>query len=475
MGEQQPSPPSSASAARQTPSLRGQLMVWSAVLTSFALLVTWWALSLLLSDFVERRLRAELAAQALGIIAAAEWSEEDGRFVLQPAPADPRFQTPHSGWYWQVDAVADETVETAAGLVAPSATEPAPLARSASLLSGRLQAGSDRGPKGEVLWLHRETFTAPGRRTGLRVSVSLPADEARAELAAIRWPVTLSLAVLGLLLLAAQWLTLHRGLRDLERFAQAVDALRSGRIQQLPSATARELVPLAEALNGLAEANRLRIAHARAAAGDLAHALKTPLAVLANRSDAADRALVERMDRTIRWHLRRARTAALAADPTARAAVAPVLDDLQLVLAPEARRRGLRLTVQASAAPDFRGDGEDLAEIVGALAENAVRWARSRVRIEALATPAGADRALGLQLEIADDGPGIPAGQRARLLARGMRHDESAEGHGLGLAIADERVRDCGGTLELAQAPEGGLLVRLRLPSSAAAGGGTPP
>jgi hypothetical protein len=135
--------------------------------------------------------------------------EDDGRFVLQPAPADPRFQAPRSGRYWQVDAVADEAVATAAGAAAPPAAEPAPLARSASLLSGRLQAGSDRGPRGEALWLHRETFTAPGSRTSLRVSVSLPADEARAELAAIRWPLMLGLAVLGLMLVVAQWLALQ--------------------------------------------------------------------------------------------------------------------------------------------------------------------------------------------------------------------------------------------------------------------------
>jgi hypothetical protein len=184
-------------------------MAWGGALTAVALLAAWWALSVLLSDFVERRLRAELAAQALGIVAAAEWAEDDGRFVLQPAPADPRFQAPRSGRYWQVDAVADEAVATAAGAAAPPAAEPAPLARSASLLSGRLQAGSDRGPRGEALWLHRETLTAPGSRTSLRVSVSLPADEARAELAAIRWPLTLGLAVLGLMLVVAQWLALQ--------------------------------------------------------------------------------------------------------------------------------------------------------------------------------------------------------------------------------------------------------------------------
>lgn len=126
-----------------------------------------------------------------------------------------------------------------------------------------------------------------------------------------------------------------------------------------------------------------------------------------------------------------------------------------------APRRGLTLEIGASHAPDFRGDPEDLAEIVFALAENAVKWASARVRVAGRRCPEG------LMIEITDDGPGIPEGARARLLTRGARLDEAVPGHGLGLAIASDRIAAYGGRLELGEADGGGLAVVVILPARA--------
>jgi signal transduction histidine kinase len=289
--------------------------------------------------------------------------------------------------------------------------------------------------------------------------VTLPASEAAAELAAIRRPLALGLAALGAALIAAQVLAVRAGLVELARLARAVAAVRDGRAEALPPAQAAELRPLADELNRLIAANAAQLARARAHAGDLAHALKTPLSVLANRAGPEDAALIARMDRIIRWHLKRARAGAAGLSPAARAPVAPVLEDVALVLAPEARRRGIRLAVEAKDAPPFRGDPEDLAEIAGALAENAVKWARATVRIAARRS--GPD----LEITIADDGPGIPEAERARLLARGARLDESVPGHGLGLAIAADRIAAYGGRLDLEDAEDGGLCARVTLPA----------
>jgi signal transduction histidine kinase len=143
--------------------------------------------------------------------------------------------------------------------------------------------------------------------------------------------------------------------------------------------------------------------------------------------------------------------------------VAPVLEDIALVLAPEAERRGVSAHFAADAAPDFRGDAEDLTEIVGALAENAVQWARTEVRLTAR-RDAGC-----LLVEIADDGPGIPADQRERLLTRGARLDETTQGHGhghgLGLAIAADRVRAYGGKIVLGDSATAGLSAQVTLPA----------
>ncbi len=315
------------------------------------------------------------------------------------------------------------------------------------------------GPDGAALVAHRDRFTAPGDGRALTVTVTLPAAEAAAELAAIRRPLVLALLVLGAALMAAQVVAVRAGLSDLTRFARAVAAVGNGKARTIPGPKAAELRPLADELDRLIAANAAQLDRARAHAGDLAHALKTPLAVLANRAAPEDAALIERMDRTIRWHLKRARSAAEGLHPAAACAVAPVLEDIALVLAPEAERRGVSVHFAADAAPAFRGDAEDLTEIVGALAENAVQWARTEVRLTAR-RDAGC-----LLVEIADDGPGIPADQRERLLTRGARLDETTQGHGLGLAIAADRARAYGGKIVLGDSATAGLSAQVILPA----------
>lgn len=425
-------------------SIRARMLAWSTGLTMAALVVAWVALSAVLADFVSRRLDAELTAAARGVMAAARWDATGGVAVV-PSPADARFERPLSGWYWQVSDGA------------------AVLARSPSLVTGTLGVdGAGRtGPDGAALVSHVAGFTAPGDGRRLTVTVTLPAAEAEGALAVIRRPLTLALAVLGAALMAAQVLAVRAGLVDLTYFARAVAAVRDGRAKALPRARAAELEPLSDELNRLITANAAQLERARAHAGDLAHALKTPLAVLANRAGPEDAALIDRMDRIIRWHLKRARAAAAGLDPSAHVALAPVLEDVALVLTPEARRRGVALQVAATGAPDFRGDAEDLAEILGALAENAVKWARTSVRLAAEPCPDG------VEITIIDDGPGIPEADRARILARGARLDETMPGHGLGLSIAADRIAAYGGRLILAEAEGGGLAITVTLPARA--------
>ena len=422
-------------------SIRGRLLLWAVALTAGALLVAWLVLSSLLSDFVERRLAAELGATARAVMAASDWNAL-GAFAVSPTPADPRFEQPLSGWYWQVADGAQV------------------LARAPALVTGDLGLSGRgvTGPDGAPLTTHVKAFTAPGDGRALTVTVSLPAAEAAAELAAITQPLLLALAVLGASLLGAQIVAVRAGLADLDRFARSVASVRDGTARKVLHSDVAELRPLAQELDRLIAANAAQIARARAHAGDLAHALKTPLAVLGNRAGPADAALIDRMDRTIRWHLKRARAGAKGIDPIPACAVAPVLDDVVMVLTPEARRRGVALSVETDNLPDFRGDAEDLTEIVGTLAENAVQWATSKVSLSASVQ----DNALVIR--IADDGPGIPPADRDRLLGRGVRLDETTHGYGLGLAIAADRAQACGGDIGLGSSETGGLLVEVTLP-----------
>ncbi|MFN3279947.1 MAG: ATP-binding protein, partial [Paracoccus hibiscisoli] len=198
----------------------------------------------------------------------------------------------------------------------------------------------------------------------------------------------------------------------------------------------RELIPLAQALNALLSANADTIARARTHVGNLAHALKGPLATLMLRAKGPEAGLLAQMDRMIRWHLRRAALAGPGAALARATPVGPVLEDLALVFAPQAARRGIILSLDPGPVPAFAGEAQDLAEMLGNLVENALAHARSTVRLTAPAAPPGR-----LVLAVEDDGPGIPAEERDRLMARGARLDEATTaGSGLGLAILADLV-----------------------------------
>ncbi len=416
------------------PSLAGRLMLAAAGLTVLALAAAWVALSALLADFVDRRLAAELEAALRGVMAAATW-DEDGQLAVDPPPPDPRYEQPGSGWAWTV------------------AEGEAVLAAAPSLLGGPIAA------PGAIL--RARDFTAPGEARMLTATVALPQAERAAALDRIRRPLLASLLVLGLALAAAQLLAIRLGLGALRRFAADLDRLRLGGLDRLPEPQLAELVPLARALNGLLEANAQTVARARTHVGNLAHALKGPLATLTLRARGGEAALLAQMDRMIRWHLRRAAAAGPGAGIARATPVAPVLADLALVFAPQAARRGVLLNLDPGPVPAFAGEAQDLAEMLGNLIENALAHARGAVRLTAPAAAPGR-----LVLAVQDDGPGIPPAERDRLMARGARLDEGGDGSGLGLAIVADLAGLYGGTLVLSEAPLGGLSALLDLPSA---------
>lgn len=412
------------------PSIRARLVLAAAGLTAAALAAAWLGVSALLADFVDRRIEAELDGALLGLMAAAAW-DEDGVLRVDPPPPDPRYDQPGSGWAW---VLADET---------------GALAAAPALLGGPLD------PAAQIVRERR--FTAPGDARLLTAAAALPRAERAAALARIRAPLAAALAVLGVLLVGAQLLAIRLGLAALTRFAADLDRLRLGVIDRLPEPRARELVPLAQALNALLAANAQTLARARTHVGNLAHALKGPLATLMLRARGQQAALLAQMDRMIRWHLRRAAAAGPGAGLARAAPVGPVLADLTLVFGPQAARRGVELALDPGPLPAFAGEAQDLAEMLGNLVENALAHARGTVRLTA--PPAAPGR---LVLAVEDDGPGIPELARDRLLARGARLDEG----GSGLAIVADLAGLYGGALTLGTAPLGGLAARLDLPAA---------
>lgn len=425
-------------------SLRARLLAGTAALTLTALLLAWWLIAGILERFVEQRFDAEKTAIAQAVMAGAGF-DATGRFTIDPAPADPRFERPGSAWSWQV---SDGT---------------SVLARSPSLLSADLgPQGRGADAQGRMLDRLALDFTAPGDGRELLVTVAMPAQEQVDAARTATRPLALALAVLGLVLLAGQWLGVGWGLRGLRALQADLARLSAGQTGSLPRPAVRELEPVADEVNRLIETNQRTVQRARAHVGNLAHALKTPLAVLRNRASPADAPLLERMDRSVRWHLQRARAAGPATPGLRRVAVGAVLDDLGLVLRPQALRRGLALELAAPEGLVFAGEPEDLTDLLGNLLDNALQWATTVVRLEARRE--GRD----LWLTITDDGPGIPPHARQALLARGARLDESVPGSGLGLAIVADLVGLYGGELRLEDAPAfpSGLRVQVRLPAA---------
>lgn len=246
--------------------------------------------------------------------------------------------------------------------------------------------------------------------------------------------------------------------------------LRDGSGRRVEGTYPTEVQPLVSDLNSLLEHRERIVQRALAKAGDLAHGLKTPLAVLAQEADRVEAAgqhesastinlQIERMRRQVDYHLAQARAATPGDVPGARCPVLPSVEGLTRTLLRIYAGRGLRIEVDVSPAHFIRGQREDLEEMLGNLLDNACKWAKSTVKIQSLQENGT------VALTVDDDGPGLPASMRERVLQRGVRADEAAPGSGLGLAIVRDLAELYEGTIALEESAMGGLRATLRLPA----------
>lgn len=279
------------------------------------------------------------------------------------------------------------------------------------------------------------------------------------------WLVVLLFAAGGVVLV-------HRGLSPLERLRGRLNAVRSGDDARIAGSYPSEVQPLVQDLNALLEHQEETVRRATARAGDLAHGLKTPLALLtldAERARAAGQvALAEslleqigRMRRQIEFHLAQARAAAAGATPGTACAVQEAVGGLVRALRRLYESRSLSLRVDVQPEHAVRVRCEDLEEMLGNLLDNACQWARSTVVLSASHVDQGS-----IVITVEDDGPGVPVEMRNIVLKRGMRADEATLGSGLGLAIVRDLAAIYGGSIALDEAPSGGLRAVLRLPAA---------
>jgi signal transduction histidine kinase len=279
------------------------------------------------------------------------------------------------------------------------------------------------------------------------------------------WPI-----LGGLLLMAAGLLGLRQGLTPFRRLRERLMAVRTGDDRRVEGVYPSEVQPLIDDLNALLEERQKAVKRAIATAGDLAHGLKTPLALLAQEAERADsqgnRELaenigqqVERMSRQVNYHLARSRAASGVASGV-RCPVAPSVD--ALIRTVGKLYAGRALEIFPDIAPDLcaRVQPEDLDEILGNLLDNACKWAKSKIQVKA-------SRSGGMiAFTVDDDGPGLERALRSAVLERGVRIDESAPGSGLGLAIVRDLAELYGGSIFLDDSELGGLQGRVTLPAA---------
>lgn len=533
-------PPPPAERAAPGRSLRWRLLAATTVALLVALGLAGWLLSELFRSHVMRQSVAMLTAQIDQVTARLVFTA-DGRPDIDPGTlSDPRWSRPQSGLYWQVDGEGGGP--SARGVLRSRSLWDATLTLPADeLVDGEVHVHELSGPRGEPLLAVERTVrdrrgsagraagggsgsaeggdprSDPGRSAGTDATADARTHAGRgAGGAAARWRIVVaadlaetqaaighfdgvlaaSLAGLLLLLGAAGWAQVTVGLAPLRALQRAVAALHDGRASRLEGAVPAEVQPLVDDFNAVLKRNAELVERARTQAGNLAHALKTPLAVLRQAALAAARGgpaaaelpalvgeQVSRAQRQVDVHLARARAAAAHGLPGARVAVRPLLTGLVRVMEKVHAGRGI---VIAGPTGDedcaFEGDAEDLHEIVGNVLDNACKWAQHEVRVTARFHAGGAPASVRagtaparIEIRVHDDGPGIAEPQRAAVLGRGTRLDESVPGSGLGLSIARELVDSYGGTLEFLDEPAAGLHVRILLPGAATAPAGRAP
>ncbi len=261
------------------------------------------------------------------------------------------------------------------------------------------------------------------------------------------------------------------GLSTLDRLRSALAAVRDGTERRVGGTYPAEVQPLVEELNALLDHRERALARAVSKAGDLAHGLKTPLAVLSKEAADAGAAgqpdlaaaidqQVGRMRRQMDYHLAQARAAASGATAGARCLIAESIEGLARTLQRLHADRGVTIDLQLSPGHAARVEREDLDEMLGNILDNACKWATSRVSVSSRLDN---DR---VEILVEDDGPGIADALREEVLRRGVRADEASPGTGLGLAIVRDLAELYGGTIALQRAHLGGLGARLRLPAA---------
>lgn len=447
-------------------SLAFRVISFSTLWAIVALVVITTAISTFYRQASERNFDSLLAAHLFNLIGAVTVDRE-GNLIGAPEFGDIRYSQPFSGWYWAVEPLGSEPTEP---LRSPSMTSAIPGPRAEAIPFDRdfQRTYVVGGPGGEQVRVFESEFLLGSTNRVARFRLMGNETEFRNDVGGFDRLLWSYLSVFGLGMIAINAVAILFGLRPLDRVRKAVGRVREGQADRLDGLFPFEIEPLAREMNALIDNNRRIVERSRTQVGNLAHSLKTPLAVIQNEGSSIGgsrgKLIVEQSDAMrmqIDHYLQRARIAAQSNSFMFRTDAVRILDRMVRVVGKLSPDKAIELEIGDSA-PLFAGEKEDLEEIVGNLLENAMKWSRSqtRVRIE--------ERAAGrFAIVVDDDGPGIPEAQAEDAIKRGRRLDETKPGTGLGLSIVTELVSEYGGILQLGRSSLGGLQAVVELPLAA--------
>lgn len=387
---------------------------------------------------------------------------KNGRITLTSQPGESRWSAPLSGYYWQINLPDGQ------------------LLRSRSLWDSTLNVSKTETAgasnfyyiddlSNQHLLALTKSLSIDGGTTKFFLTVASDTKELDKAIQAFQSSIQGYLIILGIVLLAILFLQITFGLSPLAALKKALHQFHIGEADKVNGVFPVEFNPLVAVLNTVIEKNSSIVTRAKTQAGNLAHAMKTPIAVISNAledkniSDESFKVLVKEQisnaKEQIDWNLAKARAATASKNPRLKTPVLPVIESIAAVMHKVYAEKALKIEIQNPAASPsiFNGEEHDLQEIVGNILDNACKWAKTRVEISA--TP----YMDGLQIIVEDDGLGVNPADYDKVLRRGFRVDELTQGSGLGLAIVNDLVTLYDGSIELGLSSLGGLRVQIRL------------
>lgn len=440
-------------------SLTTRIVAMSVIWIAVALVVTAVILGRLYRGHIEEHFDAHVFNHVEELVAAAEVGA-DGELRLAGRPTDPHFYRLNSGWYWEVSKHGKS------------------LGKSESLGDSSLDVqalgvGETRGiqsihgPLGQKLRAQVMEVSFPNRAGTLKFVATVPEMQIADDVSEFAAHILTSFLVLGTGLGLAVIVQVRMALKPLKAIKSEISDVKTGQSTRLSHDFPEDVQPLVNELNNLLDHNELLLKRARNQLADLAHAVKNPLTVIRNeaRNLATEQGQLildqtHVMASSIDHSLSRARISGKGGVIGYRTAMKSVIEDLAFVVERMYQDRGIRFEWPDSGDCSFRGEAQDIEEMVGNLIDNACKWTQSRISVSC---ETRGDR---LHIVVEDDGPGIAERDLERVLNRGLKLDESKPGYGHGLGIVNELAGLYGGALSLGRSALGGLRASLDLPAA---------